>query len=278
MGLGGHLTWTAAARELYKHKKTDNLKVFPCKQHDSNFYPVESDIFLNNPYFHQGKLDGEKVFPLILNNPQTNYWTRESSASVEHKSDKHIIETLCAFYNIKHPELRCELYFTEEEEDAIAKLVPQLSDDFVVIEPHSKLSYTVNRQYPFGKWQKVVDAIKGEIQVVQVGREGSRVLDGAFDMTGKTSFREAAALIEYAQLLLSSEGGLVHAATAVNTRSIVVLTGYQALKMVQYPQNIYIDISSHGPCGLKTACGECLTDAAQHDYEEIVDQIEENIY
>ena len=78
-------------------------------------------------------------------------------------------------------------------------------------------------------------------------------------------------------MFLSSEGGLVHAATAFNTKSVVIITGYQSEEMVAYPQNININISKHGPCGLKKECPECKKAAEEHDWREIVAFIEREI-
>ena len=66
-------------------------------------------------------------------------------------------------------------------------------------------------------------------------------------------------------------------ATAFDTRSFVVLTGYQTRQMVAYPQHTYIDISSHGPCGMKIECPDCLRDAESHDPQEILHIIESNL-
>ena len=63
---------------------------------------------------------------------------------------------------------------------------------------------------------------------------------------------------------------MTHTATAVDTIALVVITGYQSPKMVAYPQNINIDISSHGPCGLKVHCKDCENDAGMHDPSIIV--------
>ena len=68
-------------------------------------------------------------------------------------------------------------------------------------------------------------------------------------------------LIGKSRIFLSSEGGLTHASTTTDTPALVVLTGYQHEKMVAYPQNINVDISSHGPCGLKQECPECRQDS-----------------
>ena len=141
------------------------------------------------------------------------------------------------------------------------------------------MDYTPNREYPFEKWQKIVDELSDKIQFVQVGMPDSnlRLLNNVVDMRGKTSFRTAALLIGRSRLFLSSEGGLVHAATAVDTPSVVVITGYQDEKMVAYPQNINVNISNHGPCGLKVPCDECKADRDVHDHQEIVDIIKDKI-
>ena len=98
-------------------------------------------------------------------------------------------------------------------------------------------------------------------------------MDNVISLLGKVSFRESALIIKHSHMFVSTEGGLVHAANAVGKRSLVVLTGYQAPKMIAYPENINLNISSHGPCGLKVRCSECLSDSEKHDYKEIVDMI-----
>ena len=71
-------------------------------------------------------------------------------------------------------------------------------------------------------------------------------------------------------MFISSEGGLIHAANSVGTKAAVVMTGYQEKKMVCYPENINIDISTHGPCGLKIPCKDCEQDVENHNPDEIV--------
>ena len=107
--------------------------------------------------------------------------------------------------------------------------------------------------------------------MVQVGK-GKNKLNNVVDFTGRTTFKQAVQVINKCDLFMSSEGGLVHGATAVETTSLVIITGYQDYRMVAYPQNINIDISSHGPCGLKNECPQCKADAKKHDYLEIVNK------
>ena len=121
------------------------------------------------------------------------------------------------------------------------------------------------------KWQLVVNELSKHIPVVQVGPPGKKVLNSVIDLTGKTTFREGASIIGMSNLFLSNEGGLGHAATAVETKGIIVVGGFHSAKMVGYPQNITIDASTHGPCGMKVECTKCAADFEKHNYMEIVE-------
>ena len=272
MGLGGYLTWTAAIREI-KQRSSDDLKIIPVETNGNIITKVvQSSIFENNPNVTYD-VNYENRFLLQLNNPATNYCKKDLSDRAIHRYDKHIIQQICEYYEIYDPALRCELFFTEQEEETVAELTKKLDKNFVLIEPHSKMNYTKNRAYPFEKWQKVVNDVSKGVQVVQIGVERARLLENAVDFTGKTSFREAAALIGRSKMIISTEGGLTHAATITKTPAMVIVTGYQSPRMVCYPQNINLNIASHGPCGLKDICEECQKDAENHDYTEIIEKI-----
>ena len=272
MGLGGHLTWTALAREAKIHFNKPELKIVPYMGDISR--PVKSEIFFNNPNFYNDE-SAVQIFPIQLNKPETNYCKLDTPKKAHHKGDKHIIVQICEHYGIDNPELKCDLYFSDEQHKKVTALRKQLDKDFIILEPHSKTNYTPNRVYPFEKWQSIVDEVSKNIQVVQVGQKAGRLLKNVVDFTGKTSFKEAALLIGKSKLFVSAEGGLVHAATAVNTTSVVIITGYQDVRMVAYPQNINVNIAKHGPCGLKIPCSACQDDAEKHDYNIITKHITE---
>ena len=277
MGLGGYLTWTAAIREIKRHSDQD-LKIIPIESHGNSITKiVKSPVFANNPAITYDTDYEPKLF-LQLNNPRTNYCKQDLPDRAIHRHDRHIIEQICEYYNIFHPQLKCELFLTEDESATATDIAKQLDKDFILIEPHSKTNYTKNRAYPFEKWQKVVDDISKDIQIAQIGVEGSKLLTNVVDLTGKTSFREATALIEQSKMLVSTEGGLTHAATATKTPAMVVVTGYQSPRMVCYPQNINLNIASHGPCGMKGVCEKCQKDATDHDHSQIIEKIRKRLF
>jgi ADP-heptose:LPS heptosyltransferase len=150
------------------------------------------------------------------------------------------------------------------------------TNNFIVIEPQSNDEYTVNKLYSFKKWQLVTDElVKLGFTLVQVGREnrGNR-LKNVIDLTGKTSFREAAAIIKNSSLFISSEGGLMHAANAVGVKSVILFTGFIHPRMTGYPENKNLWIGNdHGPCGMKVRCPSCAKNVEDHDYFEIVEAV-----
>ena len=281
MGLGGYLTWTAVARELNKKygQMMIPIDMFIGKGSDGSSIPLVklkmNKIFYNNPHIIQefskkeGVLSREHGIQVQINSENASYCKSDMIDKVVHKSDRHIIETACLAAGIKNPELKCEIYLDEKEKRDVKELVKEIDGDFITVEPYSKKEYTVNREYPFEKWQKIVNELSMYIKVVQLGIPESRLLDNVIDFRGRTTFRTAGGIIGQSIFLISTEGGLTHLATAFKTPAVVIITGYQSKKMVSYPQNFYIDISSHGPCGLKDQCLDCKADAESHDFKEV---------
>jgi ADP-heptose:LPS heptosyltransferase len=99
------------------------------------------------------------------------------------------------------------------------------------------------------KWSEVVEIVKAEgFQVVQLGDAHEDLIVGVdLDLRGKTSFLQSAYVIKTARAHLDTEGGLVHVARAVNTRSVVMF-GPTPASFFGYPQNENISPKLCGNC------------------------------
>jgi ADP-heptose:LPS heptosyltransferase len=81
-------------------------------------------------------------------------------------------------------------------------------------------------------------------------------------------------LIRDARLFVGIEGGLVHGATAVNTKSVCIWSGFITMDVVCYPYNINIDTSiNKHVCGYKIPCDTCISDSEKHDVRNIIKSI-----
>ena len=90
------------------------------------------------------------------------------------------------------------------------------------------------------RWAKVVKFLQSKgYEVIQLGVSQDEYIPGTIDMRGKTTITEAGAILKNANLHLDTEGGLVHLAKAVGTRSLV-LFGPTAIEFYGYKDNINI--------------------------------------
>ena len=202
MGLGGYLTWTAAAREIIK-VAGDNVKMLPVEQHGNFLKFIKSPVFYENSDFFTGDNVNESqlLLPLILNNPSANYCKNDTNQKAFHRYDKHIIEQICECYGIQNPDLKCIVTLNNAEKSWAEDYHNNVlnGEKYITIEPFSKDNYTPNRQYPFKKWQSIVDELHNKIKIVQVGNPGVPVLNNVVSLTGVTSFRQAIAVIKDAE-------------------------------------------------------------------------------
>ena len=276
MGLGGYLTWTAVAREL-KQRLPEDIKIIPIEAHGSFIKLIKSEIFWNNPNFIQNFSENNHLnFPIVLNNPDANYCKQDLPDRVKHRFDKHIIEQICEVYGIQNPKLKCEIFLSNSEEEVGRNLRNDIGP-YIAIEPQSNDGYGVNKVFPFDKWKKISkDLSNSGLKLVQIGKKTQeKFLEYAnTDFLGKTSFREAASIIKYSDLFVSSEGGLMHAANAVEKKSVIVYSGFIHPKMTGYPENINLWAGeSHGPCGMKSKCEDCQKDMENYDYRNIISAV-----
>jgi hypothetical protein len=103
--------------------------------------------------------------------------------------------------------------------------------------------------YPPEHWQRFVRAFKEkchDVAVIQIGAKTSISIPGVDEnLVSATSLAQAAAILKRAIFHVDNEGGLVHVAASLGTRSIV-LFGPTSVKYFGYPGNVNL---SSGVCG-----------------------------
>jgi ADP-heptose:LPS heptosyltransferase len=257
VGLGGYILWTAVAREV--HRKTGRKVVLTNRVFGRLPWPrkvLDDEVFRHHPaVVTDPKEAAGPVVELRLDNRQANYWTRITRDRILYKPGGHAIEMACAAYGVSRPEIRCELHLTGPELVSGRRLLDELGP-YVAIEPHTKDSFTVNKQYGFSRWQEAADGLRAAgLTLVQVGEGGKPLLEGVRDATGLPGIRETAAVLHHADLLVAPEGGLMHLANAVGTRSVIVFGGYVSPELTGYAENVNLFTGLPcAPCGLRRSC------------------------
>lgn len=173
---------------------------------------------------------------------------------------KHLVEWMAESIglNLLAEERRPYLYLTRREiaQQAWAK-------NWIAVQSSSSTYWTANKNWVPGRMQAVVDHLLhcGQ-QVVHLGSSEDQPLAGVCDLRGKTTMRQGAAILANTAFLIGLEGGLMHTARAVETKSIIIYTGYTKPDETGYPENINLrDPAAGDSCWLRTPCPHCLASA-----------------
>jgi hypothetical protein len=229
----------------------------------------------NYPELFQGMNDATAVVPLRFplseafefKRRKVQYCTHDIEADRSDPPKAHIIAELCKSVGITGDvTLRPYLKLASREE-----WVGTFAQGKIVIQS-SGLGCRVpmkNKQWPPERFQAIVDQLHNQLDFIQIGSEQDPVLRHATDLRGKTSIREAAAILAHARLYVGSVGFLMHLARAVETPSVIVYGGREAPWQSGYVanQNLYSALPC-SPCWRYNECDydrKCLNDITTED-------------
>jgi hypothetical protein len=103
-----------------------------------------------------------------------------------------------------------------------------------------------NKEWDQGRFQAVVDALRDEVEFIQLGAAEDPALRHADDLRGRTGVRETAAILSQARLYVGSVGFLMHLARAVDCPGVIVYGGREAPWQSGYSCNL--NLYSATPC------------------------------
>ncbi len=145
-----------------------------------------------------------------------------------------------AILRLKGNKLKPVIYLSEKER---AKAEEILGGDypFVVLCPGTTW---LSKQWLPERWARVGDSLAGEgYKVIFLGAKKDSFLvrkikesmrEPSLDLTGRTSIRESAGILERADLVISVDSGAMHLATAVNSRVLALFGPTNPLKQGPY--------------------------------------------
>lgn len=152
------------------------------------------------------------------------------------------------------------LHLTDEERKRgrrdLARAMKRTRRPVVILEPSIKAQSSPNKQWGAERYAAVVAACS-EIQFVQMLHEGIDPIAGVATVW-TASFREACAVLAAADGYLGPEGGLHHAAAALNVAAVVLFGGFISPETTGYPDHVNLaDTGPGSPCGCWKPCPHC---------------------
>lgn len=113
----------------------------------------------------------------------------------------------------------------------------------------------LNKQWLPERFQEVVNSLRPHHRVIQLGSASDPALSGVTDLRGKTTIREAAAILSNCALYVGNVGMLMHLARAVECPSVILYGGRELPTQSGYACNFHL--TSHVPCAPCWRYNEC---------------------
>lgn len=292
MGYGGDLMFSAVLRELKKkypekkiyltNSKIDKLQ----KILFGNFFYIsknKSPIFQNNPNINFGFIKKNSIV-VDRFDIKYSYAKKEFRDRYIFEKKKHAVKLILEKFNINSNNVNPEIFFSKEEIDIYRKKFEFLDKvQFITIEPNVKSGFLgKNRKWKFNNWQLLIDSFK-DLNFIQVGNTIDQNLNNLYyNFNTKLTLRETIYIIKKSYLFLGTDSGLMHAANAAKTKSLILFHRILNKKVISYSENI--NLSLEVPCkncGFKE--GYCpnnniCMDFKVEDVSKILNKIIKNSY
>jgi ADP-heptose:LPS heptosyltransferase len=172
-------------------------------------------------------------------------------------------------YNLNFRADRGEIYFSKQEQEFGAR-----HKGLVLIEPNIKPKASPNKQWGWARWQKLADLMResGIVPTQFMGAPGAKQLQRV-EVVQSPGFRSACAVIANAKACVLPEGGLHHAAAAVNVPAVVIFGGFTPVELTGYEGHINLGASLGEACGMRTPCKHCEETMSKITPERVMEEL-----
>ena len=218
-------------------------------------------------------LSGNHIENFLFTNVDTTY----EDYMRDHSNLLHIVEANTLHFNLdlNFDMISNEIFLTKNEINSFSRKF-NLREPYSIIQPNSKTSYTQNKAWGFEKYQKIVTSFK-DINWIQVGLKGDLILDDVRNYVGMTSLRELAFLIKNADFVLADEGLLNHMASAFESKSFVIFSGFSQVELAKYDTTVPIvnfPQVNCSPCWITENCPKKIKYCTEQiSIEQVIDEI-----
>lgn len=244
MGVGDWIMATGEVRKLYE------INPVPVLILGADNRPQWSEVFDFNHKICRGRTR-DRV-QVLINGPGVRPY-------IAGRSDKQW------YWKIYGPP-RGELMFTKGELD----WGKRYGNGVVIVEPNTKakIGHT-NKAWLFLRWQELVN--RKRYRFAQCGPIGTKWLENV-DRIVTPTFRHVAAILAHSRGLVSGEGGLMHAAAALDKPAVILWSEFIDPTITGYVEHRNIRHANR-TCGMRVQCPTCLA-----SMEAIsVDEVDENM-
>jgi ADP-heptose:LPS heptosyltransferase len=131
---------------------------------------------------------------------------------------KHAAQALVELMNLKTDDRQLEVFLTNEEESEADRMTQGMINPVAL---HVTSACSQNQNWPTGNWETLVRA-NSNFTFLQLGTSGEIRIPATIDLRGRTTVRQALAILKKVKAFVGVVSFLAHATNAVGTPGVVL--------------------------------------------------------
>ncbi len=247
-GIGDGLLVTPALKALKQKYPNSEIRVVCNDNHKEIFENNPSIDFLSVSPDESAIKDVKQIY-------ETNYGKLKPSINYK----KHATEIIADLLEVQLKNKKLQVFLTEKEEEKAKKILSKYKNPITM---HITSKCSKNQEWFVDRWEKLAKNMF-EYDFIQLGSKDDPLVKGVIDMRGKTTVREAIALVKHSKCFVGVDSFLGHAPNITGTPG-VVLFGPSNPIVWGYDENINIykdlkcapciDVLGGKKCQYKSRC------------------------
>lgn len=162
---------------------------------------------------------------------ETNYGKLKPSINFK----KHAVEIIADILEVTLKDKKIEIFLTKKEDEKAMKTLSKYNNPIII---HTTSKCSKNQEWPIERWEELVKRMP-DYTFIQVGLNNEPAIKGTVDLRGKTTVREAIALVKHSKAFVGVVSAFAHITAAVG-KPAVVLFGPSTPVIWGYEENINI--------------------------------------
>lgn len=216
-GFGDALVYTPSFRALKQKNPKSRLIVY-CWKDKCQLFKGNPHIDLLVPLYFWGE---PRLNPHYLFNKNKYHYVVLSKYPLEKTTRVSVKKTVGDLMRIKVKDLRNEIYLSPKEDQWAIDFLGKYPGTTVAI--HITSESSKNNRWHLDSWEELVKR-HPDITFVQIGIASEEKVEGAVDMRGQTTLRQAIALVKHTDSFVGVESFFGHSTNAFDKKGVVLFT------------------------------------------------------
>ena len=193
-----------------------------------------------------------------LLNGKESFYTFDSSyweLIVRKEKKENIISHNLKKLGIEEFDYKAMFYLSDQETSWAEDILKSCKKPVLAICTKSKESV---KNWPIEHWTKLLKSLINKFSIIQLGDKREPEFKGVQRFAGKLTMRESAALLSQAKLFVGPDSLLMHVASGLNIKSLIIFGGSRPVECFGYSGNINFDSQPDcSPCWIHKGYESC---------------------